>query len=283
MRSRQMTAVVSAVAGLTVAGVFAAPALAGSRASGSCECRPAPAVSPTTTATPAPTGGTRKTRGFHLDGKVNAVDTSASTITLGLGDDNTRTNVVSVSPTAAISLDGTDVALGALPTGVRVALDGSDSSGTPTATTVSGRSTWDLRLDGSLSAVDPAAGTITVKRPDNSSRTVKVGAGVPLSLDGTSVALSALPLSALVKVSGTDSPAGATATRVEARLSLKDRLPKPKAGDKGDKGRGDKGRGDKGRGDKGKDGGKPCDKPTAQPSTPAPTPSESVEPGSEHS
>ncbi|MEV6349280.1 hypothetical protein [Actinoplanes sp. NPDC051851] len=166
--------------------------------------------------------GTESRRGFvasqveaattwvaSYSGAVSAVD--AHSVTLGGGV------TVGVSPAASVTVDGAMGTWTSLTPGSQVTLAGLETaSGVRTAGTVTAVSAWDLRVTGTLSAVDPDLRTLTAETTTGPV-TVEVAADAEITLDGAPIGLPLLPLDTILWLSGTEGAAGVrTVNRVEA-------------------------------------------------------------------
>jgi hypothetical protein len=152
-------------------------------------------------------------------GTVKAVDAAARTVTVG--HVLTADEVVTVADGAKITLDGRTVALAALPVKARIALTGTVTTGKRTAKTLIALSRWQLNLTGTVSAVDAAAGTITVKSGDGATLDLAVNPDATIKVNGAKVSLKNLPVGATVTLTGTDSSAGATVAGIDAKAAPK--------------------------------------------------------------
>jgi hypothetical protein len=188
MRLRHRAAVITAVAGIALTGLsVAGPAFAAAAAPGSSVSASAPA------------------KALSLSGTISAVNASKSLLTVTSGDGANVT--VNVDPKASVTLDGNTAALAKLPVGGVVKLNGTVSNGANVATSVSATTVLPFVSVGTVAAVDAGAQTVSVKRLslDGKGTTVTypVAAKAAISLDGRSVALSAVPARAYVLVTGT--------------------------------------------------------------------------------
>lgn len=139
MQRRHLSAILTAVTGLTLAGVLATPAQAAGTHS------PASKASASddhgSGGGRGPGGDDRKGGKFRTDGTVSAVDTTAGTVTITHPgrDGTTQTETISVAADAKVSLDGQASSLAALPVGARVRLEGTATATTQTVTRVEAR------------------------------------------------------------------------------------------------------------------------------------------------
>jgi hypothetical protein len=194
MQRRHLSAEIAAVAGPTPAGFQA----------GSDDRRPA------------------EDGKFWTGGTVTAVDASAGAVTitrLGKGGAG-ATETVSVAAEAAVTVDRTRATLAGLPVGARALITGTIGPGrdaTRTATRIDAATSWPLRLGGAVASV--GAGTLTLIERDNTTMTVRVGPGVPVTLDGQLSSLAGLPVGVRIWVEGTATATSQTVARVEARTA----------------------------------------------------------------
>ncbi|MFI5494532.1 hypothetical protein [Actinoplanes sp. NPDC051859] len=256
MRQRHLTAVLAAVVGVALTGALAAPA----------QAAPASDKQSTTTAAHAPEGRGPGGRGpgdgggrdgqrpvedrgpadeddsaseFRAGGTVTAVDSAAATITLSHPGANgaAEEETIAVAADATVTVDEDDAALGDVPVGARVRLSGTvtvdeedeDAEEVRTADLVEAVTSWDLRLGGTVSAVDSAASTLTLVPPAARKGakaatakpvTVTVGSGAKVTLDRKTATLADVVVGATVQVSGTEGITGQTVTKVEAKSAV---------------------------------------------------------------
>ncbi|MEV1290285.1 hypothetical protein [Micromonospora sp. NPDC049679] len=204
MRKRYLL-VLTVAGGLALAGAVAAPASAAhatTKAGVSAKWRPAP---------PPPK------RSFTLDGTVGAVDATASTITVNHGASTT----ISVNSAAAVVINRAAATLSATPTGARVRVSGTVTNGKWNATRIDVTTRWSFGVDGTVTAVDPDASTITVNR-GSSTVTVPVDGAAVVTIDHAASTLAAVPAGARVRVRGTvtNSVENATTLDVTTRWSF---------------------------------------------------------------
>jgi hypothetical protein len=141
-----------------------------------------------------------KTDDNHSDGTeghgaIVSVDTLNSKITLSVQKDGVPAvqTTFSVDPAAKITLDGAVVTLDKLGAGLRVEFVTSPADPT-VITEIDAQS---QRTDGTVSAVDPIAGTITLAASEgHPARVFTVASGAPVTLNGAASTLGAIPLNA---------------------------------------------------------------------------------------
>jgi hypothetical protein len=164
-------------------------------------------------------------RPFATAGTVAAVDggdqTEARTISVkrvsltGAG----ATDVIPVADKALITLDGRKAELSALPVKAHIVVTGTVTGGIYSARTLTALSRWSLNLTGTVSAVDAANGLLTVKTgTPATSVDLTVDPKASITLNGSKVALSGLPVGATVGLTGSETTAGATVTGITAKL-----------------------------------------------------------------
>ncbi|MFI7599403.1 hypothetical protein [Actinoplanes sp. NPDC049681] len=223
MRQRRLTAaVLSAAAGLTVTSLLTGAANASSVSSPGKE---APTGTPTKssdspTLPPSPTAIPRPAL---ISGQITAVDATNGTISIATvlnGKNVTITLKVGVNTTALV--DGVPTTLANVPVGAQVQVGGND--GGPLLRVTS--QPKPLRWEGTLISVDGTGGTVSVKLA-TAAVTLPVGAGAKVLLDGTPVVLGALPVGAMLRLSGTETGTVRLITMIEARSAQPTATPKP--------------------------------------------------------
>lgn len=187
MRLRHRAAVITAVAGIALTGLATA----------------GPAMAATSTAVKAAASAPAST--FNLAGTVAALNAAKGTVTVaGVSGSNTT---VTVAPTATVAVDGNTAKLAKLPVGAQVKLSGNTTNGTTVATKVDATTAWPFAAAGTVVSVDATAGTVSVKRVSldgkGATDVIPVAAKATITLDGRTVALSALPAKAPILVVGT--------------------------------------------------------------------------------
>jgi outer membrane biosynthesis protein TonB len=223
MSQRRLTAaVLSAVAGVAVAGSFAGTANASSASSPSQEPRtttptkPSDSAGPTTSPTAAP-------RPAQISGQIIAVDAANGTISIATSLNGRNTTItLKVGVNASALVDGVVTTLANVPIGAQVQVGGND--GGPLLRVTSPAKP--LQLEGTLVGVNPTAGTVSVKLPTMGA-TLQVSADAKVTLDGAAVALGALPAGAMLRLSGTESGTVRLITKIEARSVRPAPAPKP--------------------------------------------------------
>ncbi|MFI5938533.1 hypothetical protein [Actinoplanes sp. NPDC051494] len=161
---------------------------------------------------------------FATIGSVAAVNASASTVTvkrISLSSSTaTTTDVIPVAAKAAISLDGRTVALSALPTRAHLLVTGTVTNGTYAARSLTAVSRWDLSLSGTVSAVDAAAGTVTVTTGSPATAVkLNVDPKATIKVNGAKVSLSNLPIGATVGLTGTETTVGTSISGIDAKVA----------------------------------------------------------------
>jgi hypothetical protein len=163
-------------------------------------------------------------RPFVSAGSVVAVDPAARTVTVkrlsltGTG----ATEVLPVADRAAITLDARTVALSAVPAKAHILVTGTVTDGTYSAKTLTAVSRWSLNLSGTVSAVDAAAGTVTVTTGTPAAAVkLNVDPKATIKVNGVKVALSDLPIGATVALNGTETPVGASIAGIDAKVKTR--------------------------------------------------------------
>jgi hypothetical protein len=224
MRQRRLTAaVLSAVAGIAVAGMLTGTAHA-------AETAPRTSTPATqTVTTPSPT--TSPSAGMQLSGRITAVDPKAGTVTALVSLNGRDTALTfTVTATTKILVNGVPATLAALPVNVPVQLSRAGDGApltiaatvippTPTAkpTPISppAPAVQPGVLGGAVVAVDAKARTVSVKVATGT-RTWPVTADAKITLDGATVALAAVPVNATVSLGTADSATGQVVNRIDA-------------------------------------------------------------------
>ncbi|MBL7261032.1 hypothetical protein [Paractinoplanes lichenicola] len=211
MRLRHRAAVITAVAGVALAA--ASPALAATASVG--------------TGTGTGTGanvnvnvGANVPAPFAGAGSVVSAGAGKVTVKLVTLDGKGGTATYPVAEKAVILLDGRTVALSALPAGARIVVVGTVTGGTTySAKSLTALSRWQLNLNGTVSAVDAAKGTVTVNTGTPAAAVkLNVDPKANIELNGVKVGLSNLPVGATVNLNGTETTAGATVAGIDAKL-----------------------------------------------------------------
>jgi hypothetical protein len=161
-------------------------------------------------------------RPFVVAGAVTAVDGAARTITVTpLPAGGTATSYA-VGAKALITLDGRAVDLARVPVGAHLLVTGTVSGGVSTAQSVNALSRWDLKLSGTVTAVDAAHSTVTVTTGSPAAAVkLTVDPNASISVNGAKVALSGLPIGATVNLAGTDSTSGASVAGITASVGAR--------------------------------------------------------------
>lgn len=205
MRIRHRAAVLTAVSCIALTGFSAAGSAA---MAATAAARPAASTSATTKA-------------LSVQGTLSALNTAKSTLTVA-GDDGT-TIAVNVDPKATIKIDGDTAKLAKLPVGARLKLTGTTANGVNVATGVEASTVLPFVSLGSVTSVDTAAATITVRQLSLSSRTgsatYPVADKAAITLDGRKVTLDKLPAKARVLITGTVTNGTAYSARTLRALS----------------------------------------------------------------
>ena len=155
---------------------------------------------------------------FLSAGSVDAVDAAAMTITVkGL----TPARVLPVAAKAAITLDGRTVALSALPVRSHILVTGTVTGGVYSAKSLTAVSRWALNLNGTVSAVDAVAGTVTVNSGTGTAVKLNVDPKATIKVNGVKVSLADLPIGATVALSGSETPVAANILGIDAKANVK--------------------------------------------------------------
>ncbi|HWE01727.1 MAG TPA: hypothetical protein VG326_04895 [Tepidisphaeraceae bacterium] len=137
--------------------------------------------------------------GQHISfGTLVSVDTAADTITLSNPFDSSGTSTTyTLASTATVSADSAAATLGALAVGDQILLTlGASTPATVTAVKAIGKT-----LDGSVTAVDTTAGTITVTPGDaGASTTVTIPSTATINIDGAAGTLAGVTTGSLVHI-----------------------------------------------------------------------------------
>ncbi|MBU2670391.1 hypothetical protein KOI35_43505 [Actinoplanes bogorensis] len=156
---------------------------------------------------------------FAAAGSVASVAPKSITVKNLTLDAKTPTSTYPVADNAKVSLDGRAVALAALPAGARIVVLGTVSNGsTYSATYLAAMSRWSLNLNGTVSAVDAAKGTVTVNN-GKAAVNLNVDPKASVQVNGVKADLSKLPVGATVNLTGTDSIAGANVLGITANAA----------------------------------------------------------------
>ncbi|MDB5299191.1 MAG: hypothetical protein JWO87_854, partial [Phycisphaerales bacterium] len=138
-------------------------------------------------------------------GSVVSVDAAANKITLKVTSEHAaaKQTTFTVASGATITVDGVATPLSGLPAGTWVAVQTSSADPT-TATSITA---FGRRVEGTVTAVDTTANTITLSRHGGGAATTyKVGASATITFNGASATLSAITVGseALLKLSALD-------------------------------------------------------------------------------
>jgi hypothetical protein len=210
MRLRHLAPVLSAVAGLALAGVLAGPA----------QAAPVTATAGTSASSGVVVNANVKVSAFVALGKITAVDASAGTVTVRpvLATDTAALNIT-VTAKTAIRVNLAKVTLAKLPVGARVLVAGNADGTVRTANSIDALTLSNVHVDGTVTAVTSKAITLNVNAGGTSAAVnVPVSADAKITLNGKSVKLSDLPVGAKISLDGTDGTAGLLALKVTATV-----------------------------------------------------------------
>ncbi|GAA0549222.1 hypothetical protein GCM10010172_34100 [Paractinoplanes ferrugineus] len=160
-------------------------------------------------------------RPFVAAGSVSGVDLEDKTVSVTplLGSDRTARSYP-VAPAASITLDGRKVALSALPAGAHIVVLGSViGCQVYSAKSLTALSRWDLKLSGTVSAVDAAKGVVTVDA-DGAAVKLDVAPNATIKVNGARATLAGLPIGAAVNLTGTGSTRGSVVSGITAKVKI---------------------------------------------------------------
>jgi hypothetical protein len=165
-------------------------------------------------------------RPFAAAGSVSAVDGTARTLTvtpLAVGGP-TVAKAYPVAAKALIILDGKPVDLAKLPVRAHILVAGTVTGGVFSAQSLTAVSRWDLKLSGTVTAVDAAHSTVTVSTGSPATAVkLNVDPNVGIQVNGVKASLATLPIGATVNLSGTETTAGTSISGIDAKVSGKTR------------------------------------------------------------
>jgi hypothetical protein len=157
---------------------------------------------------------------FAVAGAVASVDATGRTVTV-TPLASAATTAYPVAVKAMITLDGKAVDLAKLPVRAHILLAGTVTGGVYSAQSLTAISRWDLKLSGTVSAVDAAHGTVTVNSGSGAALKLNVDPKASIQVNGVKAGLATLPIGATVNLIGADSVAGATISGIDAKASVR--------------------------------------------------------------